>query len=366
MDEKTKGPKPSEGVFPWMNDEKTAVINMVSDGVITSSEGVALFEALCHLEGISSHETGVEFEALRDLPPWESEGQRERELAWSLFEHKFAKAITLVNREIVSALREATLEAMEAIPYEVSALDLSRISGFWVRPKRGDPGAFVSGAFALTDEGSGIRQRGWGFLMARLMNGELGQPPTWGERVLMQIFTVPGFLQLEWKAGEVIDEEQEQVRAASTVESFDDSVTTQAGRFDGCLKLKIAIHALGDSQFVEERGVHDLHNDLRMIGTKFVWLAPNVGVVKFLHEHVNNTRTEIELVDYHVRTGEQLYFPLSLGNRWQYQWQDEFGIHRELVRTVLCIRDEVLVSFANHMEEIDWQSDGLSVEHHVE
>jgi len=339
-----------------MNDEKTAVINMVSEGTITSSEGIALFEVLCDLEGIRFHETGVEFEALPVLPPWESEEPRERELAYLMIEHKFVKAIALTNREIISAMQEGR---WEDIAYRLSALDLSQISRFSLWPKRGDPGALVSGIFPLKDEKNGVRQaeqegeQRWGFLMARVINGKPGRTPTWGEPVLMQIFTAPKFLQLEWEAGEVMDQEQDQVRAVSTVESFDDSVTTKAGEFDGCLKLKIVISALGVLQFVEEFGAHDIHNALRMIGTKFIWLAPNVGVVKFLHEHVNNTRTEIELVDYHIRGGKPRYFPLTLGNSWQYQWQDEFGIHRELMRTVLRTNDEVLVSFASHMEEID-------------
>ncbi len=34
-----------------MNDGKAAVINMLSEGTITASEGIALLEALCDLEG---------------------------------------------------------------------------------------------------------------------------------------------------------------------------------------------------------------------------------------------------------------------------------------------------------------------------
>ena len=40
-----------------MNDEKTAVIKMVSDGTIAASEGLVLFEALCDLEGMGSYES---------------------------------------------------------------------------------------------------------------------------------------------------------------------------------------------------------------------------------------------------------------------------------------------------------------------
>ena len=37
-----------------MNDEEMAVINVISDGAITSSEGIAIFEALCDFESIGA------------------------------------------------------------------------------------------------------------------------------------------------------------------------------------------------------------------------------------------------------------------------------------------------------------------------
>ena len=339
-----------------MNDEKTAVINMISDGTITSSEGIALFETLCDLEGIGAYKDNVETEDLRHLPPWESEEGEGNDLGWSLLRNEFVKAIALANHDIISALQTDDMEENPfEIPARISALDLIQLLRFRVIIKRDVPSALVSGIFSLKGRDEGIAGNGGGFLLARILNNaRLGRSPTWGEPILLQIFSVPRLLRLKLEADEVIDEEQDRVRIVSTVESFDDSLTTKAGKFDGCLKLKITISALGDSQFdiADENVIHDINNNLRMIGTKSIWLAPNVGVVKFLHQHFNNTQTQIELVDYQVEDGEHPYFPLSLGNKWRYQWRDAFGVHQEVIRVISRGADGAFaVSFAKHMEE---------------
>ena len=108
-----------------MNDEKTAVINMISDGTITSSEGIALFETLCDLEGIGAYKDNVETEDLRHLPPWESEEGEGNDLGWSLLRNEFVKAIALANHDIISALQTDDMEENPfEIPARISALDL--------------------------------------------------------------------------------------------------------------------------------------------------------------------------------------------------------------------------------------------------
>ena len=186
--------------------------------------------------------------------------------------------------------------------------------------------------------------------MSWWMHTELELPPTWGDSMLRQVFGVSGKLLLGRESDEWMDEENKQIKALSKLEGKDDSVTTKAGKFDDCLKVKVAISPFGSAGF-EKAKKHDIHDKLKRIGTQYIWLAPNVGIVKFLHEHPNDTRTEIELVDYNVRAGHSSYFPLSLGNKWQYQWQDRYGIHRELIRVVSLMNDEIFFSFANHMEE---------------
>lgn len=63
-----------------MNDEKSFIINMVSDGTINSLEWIALFKYLCELEDIAPYESDVEVDDPRYLPLWESEGGKLHEL----------------------------------------------------------------------------------------------------------------------------------------------------------------------------------------------------------------------------------------------------------------------------------------------
>lgn len=328
-----------------MNDEKTAVINMVSEGTLTSSEGIALFEALSDLEGMGGIERDVEVDDPGHLPPWESsEGQ-----LTELFEqNKCVRVISSANEQIISALREGNLGET---PSKISALDLVRLSRGKPSGKDGN-GGFTMGSFRLQCDDIGVHTRGWGFWMGWWMHTELELPPTWGESMLRQIFGVSGKLLLNRESDEWTDEEGKQIKVSSRVESDDDSVTTKAGKFDDCLKVKIVITPFGDAGF-EKAKKHDIHDKLKRIGTQYIWFAPNVGIVKFLHEHPNDTRTEIELVDYNVQGKEPLYFPLSLGSNWLYEWRDELTIHRELIRVILRETDgSTTISCANHAAEI--------------
>jgi len=319
-----------------MNDEKAAVINMVSEGTITSSEGLTLFETLCDLEDMKSCESGVEAEDPRYLPPWESENNDLFEL---LFQNKCARVISSANQEVISALRAGNLED---IPSKIGTLDVIQLSRFKLRPKeKGNGGFAMLGSVNIKFEDNGLRTQNLGMRIScwlNWMSTDLKLPPTWWEPMLMQVFAATRPLRLKWEIGEVMDEEADCIRLTSTIESFDDSVVTKAGRFDGCLKLKTVIRGLENQQFENDRRF-DMNDNLRLTGTRFIWLAPNVGIVKFLYEHGNDTKTEVELVDYHVQGGEPLYFPLSLGNKWRYQWQDEVVIHKELLRVILHNED---------------------------
>ncbi|RKU10985.1 hypothetical protein C6503_19015 [Candidatus Poribacteria bacterium] len=60
-------------------------------------------------------------------------------------------------------------------------------------------------------------------------------------------------------------------------------------------------------------------------GTRYLWFAKGVGVVKMRYERFNGVTTEAELLDYNVPRGEE-YLPLQYGNMWTYKLQNE---HRE-------------------------------------
>ncbi len=262
-----------------MNDEKTAVINMVSEGAITASEGVALFVALCALEGMGTSERDVEAEDPKHLPPWEF---GEGELHHLLGQNKCAKTIAAANQRIISALRGDELQGdhMKDMSSEasigISALDVLQLSRFRPAASRGGNGGFTSGRFRMKRNDNGLRTHGWGFWMSSWMHTEVELPPTWCEPMLMQVISASGGLRLKWKADEVVEEERDNIRVVSRAEAFDDLVTTTAGKFNDCLKLKTVISALGD-EGIEDAPRHDMNNKLRMMGTQSIWFAPNAG-----------------------------------------------------------------------------------------
>ena len=92
-----------------------------------------------------------------------------------------------------------------------------------------------------------------------------------------------------------------------------EKVEVAAGTFTNCLKHK-TIFANA------ERLRSPLVN-----GTRYLWFAKGVGVVKMRYEHFNGGITEAELLDYNVPRGEE-YLPLQYGNMWTYKLQNE---HRE-------------------------------------
>jgi hypothetical protein len=98
-----------------------------------------------------------------------------------------------------------------------------------------------------------------------------------------------------------------------TLEGYE-KVKVAAGTFTDCLKHKtIFTNAKENSQ---------LKNSL-VNGTRYLWFAKGVGVVKVRYEHSNGITTEAELLEYNVPKGEE-YLPLQYGNMWTYKWQNEY------------------------------------------
>ena len=61
-------------------------------------------------------------------------------------------------------------------------------------------------------------------------------------------------------------------------------------------------------------------------GTRYLWFAKGVGLVKMRYEHSNGVITEAELLKYEVPTKQQVYLPLGIDNVWTYKWQNEYRI----------------------------------------
>ena len=101
--------------------------------------------------------------------------------------------------------------------------------------------------------------------------------------------------------------------AQVTLEGYE-KVKVAAGTFTDCLKHKTI--------FTNTKENSELRSSLRN-GTRYLWFAKGVGVVKVRYEHSNGITTEAELLEYNVPKGEE-YLPLQYGNMWTYKWQNDY------------------------------------------
>lgn len=140
-----------------------------------------------------------------------------------------------------------------------------------------------------------------------LLDGEAGQSRTGG--LSTSLASRPGYC--------------ESMRCTATLESVDDEVEVPAGAFAGCARIGVTISTsseerpVGEQAIEEELGYH--------AGTKKVWYAPGVGLVKLTYRHQNGSTTEVELLEYELAQGDDSWMPLAIDNRWRYGWTEAAG-----------------------------------------
>jgi hypothetical protein len=101
----------------------------------------------------------------------------------------------------------------------------------------------------------------------------------------------------------------------TTVRSSTKIVTVPAGTFKNCLMLKTEIKPAAD----------DPPTDF-MSGTRFIWFAPGLGLIKVKYYHGNGKVTNILLKEYVIgrKMEEDDYFPLNKGMEWKYEWHNGY------------------------------------------
>jgi hypothetical protein len=67
--------------------------------------------------------------------------------------------------------------------------------------------------------------------------------------------------------------------------------------------------------------------NLLITGTRTIWFAQNIGIVKVEYAHGNGSITTIELLSHTVDDNPvggyaQPYWPLTDGNMWTYEWRN--------------------------------------------
>ena len=100
----------------------------------------------------------------------------------------------------------------------------------------------------------------------------------------------------------------------TTIEDYE-SVKCAAGDFQECLKHKTI--------FTGAEADTELKSSL-INGTRYLWFAKGVGLVKMRYEHANGVITEAELIEYNVPEKSRAYFPLNVDTTWTYQWHNDY------------------------------------------
>ena len=116
----------------------------------------------------------------------------------------------------------------------------------------------------------------------------------------------------------------------TTVEGYE-AVEIASGIFPDCLKHKIVI--------TEAKAGTPLKSSL-INGTRYLWFAKGIGIVKMRYEHTSGTTTEAELLEYNIPVKGEEYFPLQVDNAWTYKWQNDY-------------RDEAIIEKCKVVENTD-------------
>jgi len=106
--------------------------------------------------------------------------------------------------------------------------------------------------------------------------------------------------------------------ATATFESDSETVEVITGKFTDCWKIKI-VTVQPETKVTDER--HQRQIDLNKIncGTREMWYAPSVGLIKYRADQESGMKATIELAKYSIRNGDGDYFPLAVGNWWEYR-----------------------------------------------
>ena len=109
-------------------------------------------------------------------------------------------------------------------------------------------------------------------------------------------------------------------QATATLEGCE-TVSVSAGTFSACLKHKTVFRD-ADVEIVEDADAE--LRDALVNGTRYLWFAKGVGLVKMRYEHSNGVVTEAELIRYETPLQDAAYLPAQIGTQWTYKWHNTY------------------------------------------
>jgi hypothetical protein len=104
----------------------------------------------------------------------------------------------------------------------------------------------------------------------------------------------------------------------STVKSTSDTVTLDGTTYSDCLAIACKVTGNGTSSDPDRVASPEENGFVR--GTRTIWFAEGVGIVKVEWAHENGDIDLIQLDSYSVSPSSD-YFPLNVDNQWTYSWQ---------------------------------------------
>lgn len=132
----------------------------------------------------------------------------------------------------------------------------------------------------------------------------------------------------------------------TSVEADDETIVVPAGRFRNCLRLETRLKMAGTPQ--PKLAIARLTTK-ELTGTRWMWFAPGVGLVRLLYVNENQMVTDVMLVERSPGRKSPDFLPLEPGNWWRYQWIPFSGaLMTETWRVVDRTANQSVVSCATH------------------
>ena len=139
------------------------------------------------------------------------------------------------------------------------------------------------------------------------------------------------------------------------IERDNEVVTVPAGKFDKVICIKSSAQLQPNNGVTEDdRMKYEIKKGFRE-GEKRLWFAKGTGLIKTEHHHTNGKRTVVELTNYRINNPDDSYFPLAIGNEWNYEWRNENGdlLFKERERVILKQDDGFYLACSGYTTNTD-------------
>ena len=188
--------------------------------------------------------------------------------------------------------------------------------------EKGEP--FREGAASLIKTDMFLRLSSFGWEDHN--KGEPVTMPLLGTSITPHLFKFPSAVGNIWTQEGFWDSQ------AKTTLERSEQIGVSAGDFSACLKHKSVLidtppheqnnllATLNDKPY--ERGSKKVSPFVN--GTRYLWFAKGVGLVKMCYEHANGLITEAELIEYRVPGNTEEYHPLQIGSTYTYKYHSVF------------------------------------------